>query len=108
MAFFRKKKKDKDLVEINTADRIIMEQLKNDDDEYITALAKQMINGAPLILNFEALHIDRANKAIAFISGVVYAIDGHIVEINETTYLFGNQKLYDDGTVETWLKANLN
>ena len=52
-----------------------------------------MMDGAPLILNFEALHIDRANKAIAFMSGVVYAISGHIVEINETTYLFGNKEL---------------
>ena len=107
MGLFRRKKK-KVNVDIQTSDRIIMEQLKNDDDAYITALAKQMIEGAPLILNFDALHIDRANKAIAFISGVVYAISGHIVEINETTYLFGNQAVYDDQSVEAWLKTNLN
>ncbi len=108
MGLFGKKKNKKHQVEILTAERIIMEQLKNDDDEYITALAKQMMGGAPLILNFDALHIDRANKAIAFMSGVVYAINGHIVEINETTYLFGSKELYDDQSVETWLKTNLN
>ncbi len=108
MGLFGKSKKQKKQIEISTADRIIMEQLKNDDDAYITALAKQMIDGAPLILNFDALHIDRANKAIAFISGVVFAVGGHIVEINETTYLFGNKVLYDDHTVESWLKTNLN
>ncbi|MBG0762091.1 cell division protein SepF [Acholeplasma laidlawii] len=108
MGLFGKKKQKNQQVHIQTADRFIMEQLKNDDDAYITALAKQMMDGAPLILNFEALHIDRANKAIAFMSGVVYAISGHIVEINETTYLFGNKELYDDQTVETWLKTNLN
>src|SRR5690554_6762874 len=107
MGLFRRKKK-KVNIEILTSERIIMEQLKNDDDAYITALAKQMIEGAPLILNFDALHIDRANKAIAFISGVVYAISGHIVEINETTYLFGNKTVYDDQSVEAWLKTNLN
>lgn len=104
----KKKKKQKNQIDISTADRILMEQLKNDDDAYITTLAKQMIQGAPLILNFDALHIDRANKAIAFMSGVVYAIDGHIVEINETTYLFGNKFVYDDQTVEAWLKTNIS
>ncbi|CDR30844.1 cell division protein SepF [Acholeplasma oculi] len=105
MGLFGRKKEEK--VIIKSSERIIMEQLKNDDDEYITALAKQMMNGAPLILNFDALHVDRANKAIAFISGVVYAISGHIVEINETTYLFGSKDLYQDGSIEEWLRTNL-
>ncbi len=101
------KKKVKEAIDL-TSDRLIIEQLKNDDDAYITGLAKYMMEGSPLILNFDGLHIDRANKAIAFISGVVYAVGGHIVEINETTYLFGNKDVYSDGSVEQWLKNNLN
>lgn len=106
MCFFRKKNKKKNIV--LTSNRIIMEQLDKDDDQYITGLAQNMINGAPLILNFANLHIDNANKAIAFMSGVVYAVEGHIVEINETTYLFGNKDLYLDNSVEEWLRTNLN
>lgn len=105
MGIFNKKKK---IEIVQTAAQLIVEQLKNDDDQYITGLAKKMMAGAPLILNFEGLHVDRANKAIAFISGVVYAVSGHIVEINETTYLFGNQDLYNDGSIEDWLRTNLN
>lgn len=106
MGLFGKKKQEEVL--IPTAERILMEQLRNDDDSYITKLAKQMMDGAPLILNFDQLHVDRANKVIAFISGVVYAISGQIVEINETTYLFGNKDLYNDGSIENWLRTNLN
>lgn len=106
MGLFSKKKQTE--IEILTAERILMEQLRNDDDSYITKLAKQMMEGAPLILNFDQLHVDRANKVIAFISGVVFAISGQIVEINETTYLFGNKDLYTDGSVEEWLRNNLN
>ncbi len=105
MGLFSKKKK---IEVVPTSDLLIMEQLKNDDDKHITELAKKMMDGVPLILNFEGLHIDRANKVIAFITGVVYAVSGHIVEINETTYLFGNQDLYNDGSIEDWLKANIN
>ncbi|MBN3490386.1 cell division protein SepF [Acholeplasma equirhinis] len=105
MGLFKKKQVK---VETLTAEKIIMEQLNSDDDAYVTDLARQMMAGSPLILNFERLHIDRANKVIAFMSGVVYAISGHIVEINETTYLFGNQELYQDGSVEDWLRTNLN
>lgn len=108
MGLFRRKKKKEQPIDIKTSDRIIMEQLTNDDDEYITALARQMMAGAPLILNFDALHIDRANKVISFISGVVYAVSGHIVAINDTTYLFGNKELYNDQSIETWLRTNLN
>ena len=105
MALFKKKKT---VVEELTSEKLIMEQLVNDDDAFITDLARKMMAGSPLILNFENLHIDRANKVIAFMSGVVYAINGHIVEINEATYLFGNQDLYQDGSIETWLRTNLN
>lgn len=106
MGLFGKKKIE--VNQVKTSSKIIIEQLKNDDDKYITGLAKQLMSGSPLILNFDNLHIDNANKAISFISGVCYAIQGQIVEINQTTILFGDHDLYTDGSVEAWLKENLN
>ncbi|HEY8405743.1 MAG TPA: cell division protein SepF [Acholeplasma sp.] len=106
MCLFRKKK-PKETV-IPTSEKIYWEQIKNDDDAYITELARKMMAGSPLILNFEALNVDRANKVIAFLSGVVFGVNGHILGINDMTYLFGNQSCYDDGSLEAWLDANLN
>lgn len=107
MAFGSKKKKSKDIVEEvveSTYDKIIFEKLNSDDDHYLTNLADQMIAGAPLILNFEPLDVDQANKVIAFFSGVVYAITGEIVHIQEKVFLFANKDVYKDGSIEGFLK----
>ena len=87
-----------------TYERIKFEKLSSDDDRYLTDLADQMIKGAPLILNFDLLNIDQANKVIAFFSGVVYAITGEIVHIQEKVFLFANKDVYKDGTIEDFLK----
>jgi len=102
-----KRKKSKNVVEEpveTTYDKLVFEKLSSDDDYYLTALADQMIAGFPLILNFEPLEIDQANKVIAFFSGVVYAIKGEIVHIQEKVFLFANKDVYKDGSIEGFLK----
>lgn len=88
----------------STYDRIIFEKLTSDEDRYLIQFADQMMKGSPLILNFDALNIDQANKVIAFFSGVVYAIKGEIVHIQEKIFLFADNNVYKDGTVEEFLK----
>ena len=102
-----KKKQNKDVIEekvVSTYDKIIFEKLSTDDDHYLTNLADQMIDGSPLILNFDMLDVDQANKVIAFFSGVVYALTGEIVHIQEKVFLFANKDVYKDGTIEGFLK----
>lgn len=102
-----KKNKNKDVIEekvVSTYDKIIFEKLNTDDDHYLTNLADQMIDGSPLILNFDMLDVDQANKVIAFFSGVVYALTGEIVHIQEKVFLFANKDVYKDGTIEEFLK----
>jgi cell division inhibitor SepF len=104
--FGKKNKKDQftnEPVE-STYDKLIFEKLESDDDHYLTGLADKMIDGSPLILNFEPLDIDQANKVVAFFSGVVYAITGEIVHIQEKVFLFANKDVYKDGTIEEFLK----
>jgi len=88
----------------STYDRIIFEKLTSDDDSYLTKLADQMTDGSPLILNFEPLDIDQANKVIAFFSGVVYAIKGEIVHVQEKVFMFANKDVYVDGSMVQFLK----
>lgn len=100
-SFFKKNKEEE--VKVPTVKLIKFEQLLSADDSILTKLATEMINGSPLVINFESLDIDNANKAIAFLSGVVYACDGEIVNIKEKVYLFGNSEVYDDGTIKKFL-----
>jgi cell division inhibitor SepF len=101
----KKKNQDKDEDKIVLmSDQILFEKLSSDDDKYLISLADQMINGHPLILNFDALDIDQANKVIAFLSGVIYAIGGEILNVQEKVFMFANQHVYDDGSMEDFLK----
>lgn len=104
--FSRHKKKTEKTIEQTetTYDRLVFEKLESDEDHYLIGLVDQMISGSPLILNFDLLDIDQANKVIAFMSGVVYAIKGEIVHIQEKVFLFANQGVYKDGTIEEFLK----
>ncbi len=106
MGLFSKKKKSDQTTEpdMTTYDRLIFEKLESDDDHYLIGLVEKMMKGSPLILNFDLLNIDQANKVIAFLSGVVYAIKGEIVHIQEKVFLFANQDVYKDGTIEEFLK----
>ena len=104
--FSKNKKKDKnEIVEkVPTSERILFEKLKSDDDKYLIKLADEMIQGNPLILSFDTLDIDQANKVIAFLSGVCYAIKGEILNIKEKVFMFADQHVYEDGTMEDFLK----
>jgi cell division inhibitor SepF len=101
-----KKKKKEDVKDevILKSEMIVFEKLTSDDDKFLTALADQMIAGQPLILNFEPLDIDQANKVIAFLSGVVYAIQGEIVNVQEKVFMFAAKDVYEDGSMEDFLK----
>lgn len=111
MGLFGKKKNNKDLDDSlniqpkeSTYDKIVFEKLTSDDDPYLTHLADQMMDGCPLILNFDTLDIDQANKVIAFFSGVVYATKGEIVHIQEKVFMFANKDVYKDGSMDQFIK----
>src|SRR5690554_2672126 len=100
--FFRKrKKKEKEVEKVTTESLIKFLAVEDDSDQYITSLANYLLSGIPLVLHVAKLNnIDGANKIISFISGVVYAVGGHIVEINPNTYLFTDEKAFEDGTLD--------
>lgn len=87
----------------SSADRIIFEELQEAKDELIVTLAKKLLNGYPLVLNFNALEVDLANKVIAFLSGVIFALDGEIVGIQDKVFLFARKQDFMDGTLNDFL-----
>jgi cell division inhibitor SepF len=100
----KKKKVDEMIEKTPTAEMIVFESLKSDEDLYLTSLADQMMDGHPLILNFDKLDIDQANKVIAFLSGVVYARKGEILNVKEKVFMFANHDVYEDGSMDDFLK----
>ncbi len=100
----KKKKVDEAIEKKPTSELIFFESLKTDEDKYLVALADRMMDGQPLILNFDTLDIDQANKVIAFLSGVVYAQKGEILNIKEKVFMFANHDVYEDGSMDDFLK----
>lgn len=98
-----KKKNAPEVKSLKTAKRVVFEQLHEVKDSHLTKLATGVINGEPLIVNLESLNTDEANKVIWFFTGVVYAIDGEYYVISEKILLFGNNELYDDGSIKKLL-----
>ncbi|MDL2292649.1 cell division protein SepF [Acholeplasma sp. OttesenSCG-928-E16] len=108
MGLFSKSKKrapviEKEEIICKTAEKIVAEQLSDDSDSYLTNLAQKLIDGCPLILDFEPLDIDPANKALAFFSGVIFAIGGDIASIKDKIFLFTAKDAYDDGSLTEYL-----
>lgn len=101
--FFKRKKKEpieEDIFVPQTSSIVSFMQLSSSSDELLTKLAGDIKNGIPNILNFELLEIDEANKAMAFLSGVVFAIDGEIYAFRDgKSFMFADKHVYDDGTI---------
>ena len=103
MGLFHKEEENKDIY-VSAKDRIIMEQLK-DDDNRASKLVDLEKNGNPLILNFKKLDIMACNKLLAFFAGATYAIGGKTIKVNETTYLFARQEDFQDGSLNEFLES---
>lgn len=73
-------------------------------DEQFIELADIIIENRPVAINFEeiasATEIDRA---VAFLSGVIYALDGEVHRLGEKTFLFASAVALSDGTINYYV-----
>ncbi len=86
------------------SERIIFDEVTSDDDNYIVDFAKELIMGKPLILNFREINVDEANKIVSFLSGVIFAINGIIEEIDDKIFLFARKQDFKDGTLKKFIE----
>lgn len=110
MGLFGRKKNDyeeasKKLNETPKAvDKMIISEME-DDDEKAAKLIDQLKEGCPLVLNFEQLDSNAANKLLAFFAGACYAVGGRCVTINEKTFMFARKVDFLDGSLQDFLKS---
>lgn len=110
--FFRKKKDpyaDLDLdEEVNlsgkASDRIIMERMTY-DDPHAKELLDSLKNGTPLVLNFDGMDLQQADKYMAFFQGAAAALDGRAVRINESTFLYARKEEFLDGSLKEFVDS---
>ena len=102
MGLFSKKKDEKPVDNTLARDKMIMDNIL--DPNKAVGYADKLLNGIPLCLGFGELDIDEANKVIAFLSGVVYAVNGTAKQLNETAFLFATKDNFLDGSLNEFLK----
>lgn len=74
-------------------------------DEQIAELADCLIANRPVVANLEDMtDVEESNRAIAFLSGVVYALEGAVYPLGKETFLFGTKIAYSDGTLYRYIK----
>ena len=83
-------------------DRVKFIYMEKDVDGF--KLADFLMQGIPLITNFEDYDDIESNKVITFLSGVTYAIDGEIEMIQPKIFLFATKEDYKDGSLRKFVK----
>lgn len=88
-------------------DRLLNYSFKNNDDinAQLVSLADIVIANRPLLANFEELEsVGEINNAIAFLSGVVYALGGEVYCLGKETRLFATGEAFKDGSLQKYIK----
>lgn len=83
-------------------DRVHFQQVFDNDDP--VKIADILISGQPLVLDFGELNIDEANKDLAFLAGVTYALKGEVIHIIESIYLFARSTDFSDGSLDEMIR----
>ena len=78
--------------------------IKMDDELDVLKIADKLLYGTPVIMNFEEYDEIEGNKIITFLSGVAYAIDGEIEQIQNKIFLFATKRDYKDGSLRKFVK----
>ena len=86
----------------------LLERITVQSEEQLLDFANLIKNGKPILLSFELIDVDAANRMIGFLSGLVYALDGATYFTNEKTILFGSSKNFEDGTLSQFVKERIN
>jgi len=85
-------------------DKVEFVLFNNDID--VLKTADKLLEGRPLIVNFEEFDKIEANKILTFLSGVIYALDGEIEQIQERIFLFATKEDYKDGSLRKFVREH--
>ncbi|MCI6717001.1 MAG: cell division protein SepF [Bacilli bacterium] len=101
---FRKKKREEQLG--TSFDRLYNYNYDNSKsiDEQFMRLADIIIDNRPVIINFEGISSSiEINRAVAFLSGVVYGLNGEVHRLGNETFLFASHTAFEDGSLRCYV-----
>ncbi len=101
-------RKKKEIMKLGSAfDRLLNYAFKKDEDmnAQLLDLAEYIMANRPVLANFEEIKsIGEVNYAIAFLSGIVYALGGSVYSLGCESRLFATKEAFEDGTLQKYIK----
>ena len=89
---------------LTSFDRLEYVFVETKDDEELFHICDTIIGGRPVIVNFDKLSGVDCNYMLAFISGVVYALEGQAIRIGSKLFMFGSKKDFQDGSLMQYVE----
>ena len=111
MGLFKKKKKNTKYVDyqyskngknaptITAFDNMHYFLVKDCSDDHLQEMCDVCLNGRAVLANFSKISPTDANLMLAFISGVVYARDGKVFQLESKLFLFAKGEELMDGSI---------
>ena len=87
-------------------DKIKYETVKDSTDDTLFNLCDMILDGYPVLAQFEKVSLDEANRMLAFISGVVYATEGRIMKLDNKLFLMARREEFEDGSLYQYYEDN--
>lgn len=76
---------------------------ESSDDEMLK-LSDIILSHKAVLANFDKLNNSECNYMLAFVSGVVYALDGEVMKIGPKLFLLGGKEEYEDGSLRQYVE----
>ena len=73
-------------------------------NEELFKISDTILSGKPVLANFDRLVPSDCNYMLSFISGVVYACDGEVVQVGTKLFLFARKEEYEDGSLKQYIE----
>ena len=80
--------------------------VKDRSNEELFKLCDTILAGKPVLANFDKISVADCNYILAFMSGVVYATDGQVINVSERLYLFARKEEFEDGSLRQYIEDN--
>ena len=79
---------------------VTMKLMKPSSYQEATTIADQLMNNCAVVMNLENTNKETASNLIYFLSGVIYAINGHMKPVSEDTYMLApsNMEIAEEST----------
>ena len=101
----KQKKQDLNKVQGLTAfDNMAYIIVTNNSDEQLQEICDTILGGRAVLANFNKISSNDANSMLAFIAGVIYALDGDHFQIESKLFLFARQEELQDGSLLQYIE----